>query len=212
MRLVPSETAHEQARPVRLPTLDVTLASGSPLRILDFDLETLAAGYADPNWVPDKIMVAAWSWVGEDTVTVVDCGKLGFFNREPRREMLAQLLEEIDKADVLTGHNIARFDLPVINAECMRLGLPVISQVKIEDTMRVRRSKGFKKGQDVLTELFRVPIKKQAMNWQEWQDAYEADGWEYVRSRCSSDVLAHKMLRIEMLAAGILKPITNWRA
>jgi hypothetical protein len=34
-------------------------------RILDFDIECVAAGYADPEWVPSHITAIAWSWVDE---------------------------------------------------------------------------------------------------------------------------------------------------
>src|SRR5690349_13816195 len=45
-----------------------------PKNILDFDVETIAAGFADPDWVPQKITCVAWSWVGEDTVHSRICG------------------------------------------------------------------------------------------------------------------------------------------
>ena len=44
-------------------------------RILDFDCETLAAGFADPEWVPNRITAIAWSWIGTDDVhtrTILD--------------------------------------------------------------------------------------------------------------------------------------------
>lgn len=181
------------------------------LRILDFDLETLAAGFADPDWVPQKVMVCAWSFVGEDKVHVTDCGKRGFFDAPPRVKMLKPLLDAINEADMLTGHNLIRFDLPVLNSECMRLGLPTLKPILVQDTMRLKRSKGFKKGQDNLSELLDVPIKKQAMSWQEWWQAYEENGWALARSRASSDVAAHKLMRVALIERNWLKPPIYWR-
>lgn len=126
--------------------------------------------------------------------------------------MLGPLLAEIQKADIVTGHNIARFDLPIINAECMRLDLTPITRVKVQDTMRVRRSKGFKKGQDNLGRLFKIENEKLALDWQAWQDAYDEDGWKTIRSRCESDVIMHKELRDAMITRNILRDSIIWRA
>ena len=181
------------------------------MAVLDFDLETLAAGFADPQWVPQKIMVCAWSWVGEDRVHSRTCGKEGFFDPEARAEMLYDLLTAIEDADMVTGHNLIRFDLPVLNSECLRLGMEPLRPVMVQDTMRLVKTKGFKKGQDNLSELLDVPIKKQSMTWQEWEQAYEEDGWKFAVSRCTSDVAAHKMMRATLIEKGWLKTPTMWR-
>lgn len=182
-------------------------------RILDFDIETVAAGFADPDWVPQKITCVAWSWVGSDEVESRICGPRGIFGQPGhRRIMLMPLLEAIAEADMVTGHNIERFDLPVINAECMRLGLDPIESVLVQDTMRVYRSKGFKKGQDNLGRLFRLQNEKMPLDWQAWQDGYDEDDWKTIRERAESDVLMHKELRVEMLRRDLLRKSRIWRA
>jgi DNA polymerase elongation subunit (family B) len=186
--------------------------TSSAQRILSFDVETVASGFADPEWVPQKITCVAWSWVGEDEVHVRDCGVQGLFHRPQRRvEMLRPLLDAMNEATMLTGHNILRFDLPVINAECLRLGLEPLGPFCVQDTMRVWKSKGFKKGQDNIGGLLKTPTKKQSMDWQQWEDAYEEKGWETIRSRASSDVQMHKEMRERMIARGMLRPPTTWR-
>jgi hypothetical protein len=181
--------------------------------VLDLDVETVAAGFADPAWVPQKITCVGWSWVGEDEVHSRICGPEGLFGDPNRRaQMLWPLIDAISNATMLTGHNLLRFDLPVINAECMRLGLEPINDVLVQDTIRVARSKGFKKGQDVLGAVFGVKDKKLALNWQDWQDAYDEAGWETVRERCESDIVMHKRLREKLLDAGILKEPVTWKA
>lgn len=201
------------------------------LRILDFDVETCAAGFADPQWVPQKITCVAWSWLGTGVVEHRICGPLGFFGRpELRREMLVPLLDAIAEADYVTGHNLERFDLGVINAECMRLDLPPIMSVTVQDTMRVLRSKGFKKGQDNLGRLFNTLEQKLSLDWQAWQEAYDEIGedaglakrllnpsaypevWPTIRERAVSDVIMHQQLRNEVLERGIMKKPRVWRA
>jgi hypothetical protein len=182
-------------------------------RVLDFDVETVASGFADPAWVPQKITCVAWSWVGSDRVESRICGPEGLFGKPERRaEMLRPLLAEIASAEMVTGHNLLRFDLKVINADCMRLGLEPIRNVLVEDTMRVLSSKGFKKGQDNLGKLFQLRNEKMALDWQGWQDAYDEDGWRDIIARAETDVIMHKELRLAMLERGIVKPPIRWRA
>jgi DNA polymerase elongation subunit (family B) len=191
----------------------VRLHNVGTARILDFDIETIAAGFADPDWVPQKITCVAWSWIGTDTVESRICGPSGIFGKpECRARMLAPLLAAIRAADMVTGHNIERFDLPIVNAEAMRLGLEPVRSVLVQDTMRMVRAKGFKKGQDTLGTMHRIPAEKLALDWQAWQDAYDEPGWLTVRERCESDVAMHKQLRLAQLEAGHLKPPRRWSA
>jgi DNA polymerase elongation subunit (family B) len=190
-----------------------SLGPSGPVKILDFDLETIAAGFADPEWVPQKITCVAWGWVGEEAVQSRICTPMGLFGQTHlRREMLAELLNVISSADMVTGHNIERFDLPVINAECMRLGLEPIRSVLSQDTKRLVKSKGFKKGQDNLGGLFKTEEQKMALDWQAWQLAYEEQGWTTVRERCESDVIMHKQLREKLIPLGYLRRPRVWRA
>lgn len=188
------------------------LRSVGRARILDFDIETVAAGFADPDWVPQKVTCVAWSWVGSDRVESRVCGPSGIFGKPARRAtMLAPLLKAIGEADMVTGHNIIRFDLPVLHAEVMRLGLPRMSPVMVQDTMRLARAKGFKKGQDNLETLFGTRQQKLSLNWQEWQDAYDEDGWRTIRDRAETDVTGHKQIRLELLERGYLQEPRTWR-
>jgi len=213
MRLVPSDDAAPRASvPVRLPTLEHVVQRIAP-RILDFDVETVAAGFADPDWVPQKITCVAWSWIGEDEVHSRICKPQGLYERPKlRARMLDELLSQIERADVLTGHNIARFDLPVINAECVRLGLRPIESALVEDTMKLVRAKGLKKGQDNLGRLLRTSGEKLALDWQAWQDAYEEPGWPTIIERAESDVRMHKEMRAILLERGLMRAPFTWTA
>lgn len=215
MRLVPAETPVETtAQPVRLPALVVPMTS-VPLRILDFDIETLAAGFDDPNWVPQKITCISASWVGDDEVHSWMVGQRGYWSRKARaRKVLKPFYRMLAEADMVTGHNIRRFDLGVFNAEAMRCGTEPIRHILAEDTMRVLRSKGFKKGLDNIAVELGVPGRKLALNWAEWDYAYEDPTWATVRERCESDVRLHKLVREEMRRRGWLRPsaVSTWRA
>lgn len=196
-----------RTRSFNLPAVTLTT---KPLKILDFDIETLAAGFADPNWVPQKITCVSWSWIGSDDVEVRVCGPMGFFKPELRRGMVEELVNQINKADVVTGHNIIRFDLPVLNSECLRLGLPPLNPVMAQDTMRIVKTKGFKKGQDNLGKLLETAEQKLSLDWQGWEDAYEEDGWQTIKDRCMSDVVMHKQVRSLMVEKEWIKSAKKW--
>jgi DNA polymerase elongation subunit (family B) len=189
------------------------LAHDRPLRVLDFDIETIAAGFADPDWVPQKVTCIAWSWIGSDEVNVMTCGGSRGLYEDPgmRRSMLVTFLRSYNRADMVTGHNLLRFDLPVLNADIMRLGLPPLGPVLVQDTMRIPRSKGFKKGQDNLAGLLETYERKLALDWQQWEEAYATEGWPVVKDRARSDVIMHKEMRAKLLERGMLKAPTTWR-
>lgn len=186
--------------------------AGSRLRVLDFDLETIAAGFADPQWVPQRVTVIAWSWIGSRAIehsTRLD-------GAEP---MLSRFLAAYDEADVVTGHNLLRFDLPVLNADLIRTGVGKLSAKRVEDTMRLPRTKGLKKGQDNLARLLRTRSRKMPLDWQAWDDGYEWDRliagerveWGIPIERCRSDVRQHKQLRSRLISEQLLAPSVVWR-
>lgn len=182
-------------------------------RILDFDIETVAAGFADPQWVPQKVTCVAWSWVGSDEVEALTCGgSAGLYEKPERRaRMLARFRRVFDEATMVTGHNLLRFDLPVLNADLIRLGLPPLGPVRVQDTMRIVRTKGLKKGLDNLSGMLKTLAKKEAKDWQEWEDAYAVPGWPEVISRARSDVALHKEVRAAMLERGLVRAPITWR-
>jgi len=180
-------------------------------RTLDFDLEAVASGYADPQWVPSTVTAWAFCWVDDPgSVQVEALSPASFYDVEARRRFLLPLLAAIEQADVVTGHNILRFDLPVLNAECMKLGLPSLEPVLAQDTIRLPRSKGFKKGQDNLAHALDVPEEKLPLNWAQWQAAYGEPDLATVKERCASDVLMHVEMRAAMRERGWLKPPRLW--
>ena len=83
--------------------------------------------------------------------------------------------------------------------------MPVLAQKPVIDTIKLRRSKGFKKGQDVMADVLDVPAEKKAMNWAQWQRAYATPGWPEVRERVSGDVIQHKLLLGRLLELGYLR-------
>lgn len=197
-------------RPSTLTKL-APLPPSTPLRVLDFDIETVAAGFADPQWVPNRTICWAYCWVGEKEAKVSALPVADFYNHEARAAFLRPLFDIIAEADVLTGHNIVRFDLPVLNAECMLLGLPTIGAKLVQDTIKLPKSKGFKKGQDNMSHALGVKEEKLPLSWAQWEAAYAEPDLATVKERCASDVLMHIQMREKMRQVGLLGPPRMWR-
>lgn len=189
----------------RLPRIGETTR-----RTLDFDTESVAAGFADPQWVPQTVTCWAYSWVDGDEVQVSALPVSDFYDLDARRGFLGPLLDAIEQADVVTGHNLVRHDLPLLNAQCLLLGLPTLRPVLVQDTMKFPRSKGWKKGQDNVSHALSVVEEKRSLNWAEWQAAYAEPDLATVKDRCASDVLMHKRMREAMRERGWLKPPRPW--
>lgn len=173
-------------------------------RILDFDIEARATGYGDPEWVPQEATCIAWSWVGSDAVETR-------IRLDGSYDMLAVFRARFEQADMVIGHNIRRFDLPVLNAEMLRHKLPPLPAKLSHDTLRdLTRTKGMKRDQENLGKHMRLTTEKMHLAWQDWQDAYAEPDWAGIRSRAAIDVRMHKEMWRKMRREGWLKPPRIW--
>lgn len=179
---------------------------------LDFDVETVAAGYADPAWVPSHVTAWAYSWTHQKKIHSAVLPVAQLFDREAKAEFIRPLLDALRAADVVTGHNIRRFDLPILLTESMRLpGLERLGPTLSQDTIKVGRTKGFKKGLDNLAELLETMTAKKALNWEQWDRAYGEGDLKTVRQRVRGDVKMHKEVRLQMRERGWLEAPRIWR-
>lgn len=179
--------------------------SAGRIRILDFDIEARATGYGDPEWVPQECTCIAWSWVGDSTVETR-------VRLNGARRMLAAFRKLWDEADVVLGHNIRKYDCPVLSAEMLRHDLPPLTPKLSQDTLRdMVRTKGMKRDLENLGKQLGLSVDKQHMAWADWQEGYAEPGWAGIRSRAASDVLIHKELWQEMRRRGWLKGPRVWQ-
>lgn len=163
----------------------------------------MAAGFADPAWVPVTVTAYAYSWCDQDTITVDALPVKHFYNPKKRARFLKPLWDALNEADVWTGHNILRFDLPVLDGEALKLGLPRLPPRLVQDTIGLRKIRA-KKGQDVLANVLGVHDEKLPLNWAEWEAAYGEKHLDTVKDRVAGDVKQHKALRLAMLERGWL--------
>src|SRR4051812_11930508 len=103
------------------------LTTESRVRILDFDVECRPLAWYGGDWVTKQPTAIAWKFIGEPGG--IGVAWIGASDRSSRvldeeRLMLLAFVDAYDSADVVTGHYIRGFDLPLINGALDRLCLP----------------------------------------------------------------------------------------
>lgn len=118
--------------------------------VLFLDLETAPSivvtfGRFNVNLSQDNVLkegnyllTAAWSWLGSETVYGMKLAPNSAIKGEDV-EIVAQLYEAIEEADIVIAHNSVKFDLPVIKTRLVANGFPPHKTVKIMDTLRMAK-------------------------------------------------------------------------
>lgn len=138
--------------------------------------------------------------------------------REAYLEWLRHVTEVFTSADMLTGHNINRFDLPLLQAQLIRHGLPLLPDLLTHDTMAMPRRRDASVSQESLINYvglkavcpIGMPIYKDHLSIPEWEDA--ALGWNdaILIERPMSDVHGHAHLRQVLIDKGYLGAPKTW--
>lgn len=179
------------------------------LSLLDFDLENRPLSYLGSDFTTAEITAIAASWVGDRKV---HCWLLTA-DRDSSMEMLSGFMELYEQADIVTGHNIRRHDLPILNGALLEAGLPQMRAKMSQDTYAdLKRRQGVSASQESLAAMLGVPAPKRHMTQVDWREANRLtdEGLSRTRERVIGDVIQHKHLREELLRIGWLKPPRVW--
>lgn len=186
------------------------------LRVLDFDCECRPIAWYGGDWVTKQPTAIAWKFIGErGKVEVAAIGE-SFDTRQTldeERAMLTRFREAYDEADIVTGHYIRGFDLPLLNGSLMRLGMPLLDTKLTQDTKGdLVRGHGISKSQANLGAMFELSHPKVGMNTALWAkgNMLLPDGIEATKKRVVGDVRQHVELRAKMLERGVLGPAKVW--
>lgn len=186
------------------------------VRILDFDIEVRPMAWYGGDWVTKQPTAIAWKFIGERSG--VHCALLGTSHdtRQTMAEEVAMLeafRKVYDQAEVVTGHYIRGFDLPILNARMMRHGLPMLAAKMTQDTKGdFARAQGMSKSQENLGAMFELEHPKVPMNTTLWEEAnaLTPKGIRATSHRVRGDVRQHIELRATMLARGYLGAPSVW--
>lgn len=180
------------------------------MRVLDFDVEARPLHWISGDYVSKEITAIAWAWVDQpDDVTCVLLGEVAPV------DMLTQFLAAYEHADMVTGHYIRGYDLPMVNGALTEYGLPSLPDKLSQDTkIDLVRRQGLSGSQENLGTMLGLNHPKIKMDQARWRSAnrLEADGLALARQRCIGDVRQHIEMRQRLLELGYLGPAVVWKS
>lgn len=175
------------------------LVEGQQLRVLDLDIETRRIGFHNAGrFAPDgcEPVILAAAWDGSDEVLTVSL-KPRWSERDAKR-IVRTFRDLYEEADMVTGHYIAKFDLPILNGACLEWGLPPLGQKLILDTkLDLPNVAGLSLSQENLSALKELTESKFHMNDNWWRKVARLtpEGLMLATERVVSDVFQHRALR-----------------
>lgn len=179
------------------------------LKILTFDIETRPLSFWYDGKPTAEITAIASAW--NNDITTMEVKLLG---RDEPTDILSSFVTRYNEADIVSGHFIRRFDLPMINGALMEYGMPQLLPKLTIDTKNDLRSKGdIPATQEFLSDLFGISIRKKHMGQQAWREGnrLHPDALKATEDRVTSDVLGNILLCNEMLERNLLKAPKIWR-
>ena len=186
------------------------------LKILDFDVECRPmAWYGD--WVTKEITAIAWRFLDEPEdhthSWIMTPSKTFEQHQNKKREGVLRFLKDYEKADMVTGHFIRGFDLPLINGTCIRLKVKPMKQKLSHDTKNdLITMQGLSKSQENLGAMLQLEHKKVLMNTMKWEIAntLSPEGRIHTKERVVGDVNQHIEFRQELIEREALLPPRLW--
>jgi DNA-binding transcriptional regulator YdaS (Cro superfamily) len=189
-----------------------------PQRILDFDLENRPLNYVGQDFTFSEITAIAWKFIGEPGPIEALClgepiGNPPYGVPLPFRTMLLGFMAAYIEADLVTGHNIIKHDLRILNGALLEEGLSPLPPKMVCDTyLHLKRKGGVSGSQESLAAMLGVRAPKVGMSQADWREANRLTpaGIALTRKRVTADVRQHIQLRKELLKRDWLHPARVW--
>jgi DNA polymerase elongation subunit (family B) len=189
-------------------------------RVIDFDFESRPL----------------WFWYEKPTAIITSVSYMEVIDGKPNHDSLTTRVADhstresyidfidwiarvLKGADILTGHNIDRFDLPLLQAQLMRHGREGLPAMLTQDTMRLPKRRDMSISQESLINYaalkatcpIGMPIYKHHLSIPEWEDSAMDWNNDLLIERPMSDVHGHVHLREVLIEKGYLAPPKTWR-
>ncbi len=191
--------------------MTLTVGFSAP-RVLDFDIETRPLGWYGGDFVHKEVTAIASAWIVDGEPVDLVVGLLTKRHQTPKT-MLKRFRQRYDEADLVTGHYIRGYDLPVLNGAMLEFDLGSLSAKNSHDTKLDRiKLQGLSSSQENLGGMLEVDAPKVQMNMADWRAAnrLSLDGLDRVRDRVAGDVIQHVLLRESLMDRGFLGPPRVW--
>lgn len=182
------------------------------LRILDFDCESRPLNFLGSDYTNDEVTVVAWKWIGDESDVQAEA-----LTPDPRSRarMLRAFRGVYDAADLVVGHNIRKFDLPLLSGMCVEADLGPLGSKLASDTLLDLPKMGtaVSRSQRNLADLLGVEVEKVDMTAPAWREANRLTktGITKAIERACFDVLQNVAVREALIARGLLGSPRVWR-
>lgn len=170
----------------------------APSKVLIFDIECRPTAWFGGDYVGKSITAAAWAWLDEAEPHSVVLDR----DMESTGLIMEGIVEAIESADLVVGHYIRGFDLPVLSGELETLGWAPFEPMLTIDTKTDRfKSMGISQSLENLVSRYELEHAKVPMSEPRWA---EHNLWqtprsvEWVRQRVEGDVVSTKELYVAM--------------
>lgn len=180
-----------------------------PMRVLDFDVEARPLHWISGDYVSKEITAIAWAWC--DAPERVTCYLLG---ETDAVTMLQAFCAAYQQADMVTGHFIRGYDLPMVNGALTEYQLPTLPDKLSQDTkIDLVRRQGLSGSQENIGVMLGLEREKVKMDQRSWRDANRLtpEGLEKTRKRVVGDVQQHIEMRERLLRLGYLGAPVLWK-
>jgi hypothetical protein len=180
------------------------------MRVLDFDVEARPLHWISGDYVSKEITAIAWAWC--DAPQDVTCYLLG--ETDPIA-MLGAFRAAYEAADMVTGHFIRGYDLPMVNGALTEYQMPALADKLTQDTkLDLVRRQGLSGSQENLGAMLNLENPKVKMDQAKWRSANRLtpEGLVAVRERVTGDVKQHIEMRRRLLELGYLGPAVVWKS
>lgn len=176
-----------------------------PVSILDFDCESRPLSYLGNDFTTAEITAIACSFGLDDTMY---CWLLG---RHSPEFMLEEFVKQYDRADIVTGHYIRRFDLPLINGALLEHHMrPLKPKLTIDTKMDLVPIHDLSKSQESLGDIVGTVYEKIHMSQMDWREANRLKRIEAAQKRVTNDVRQHQEMRLALVKLGMLTAPKVW--
>lgn len=178
-------------------------------KILCFDLEARPLSWINQDFVSKEVTAIAARFVGEKKTY---CWLLG--EDEPE-DMIEGFLELYNQADMITGHYIRSYDLPLFNSFLTEYGYsPLPSKLSHDTKNDLLKRQGTSNSQENLADMLGVESGKVKMTQSDWREANRLypSGIQKTKRRVIGDIDQHIELRAKLLEQGMLGPPKVWKS
>lgn len=181
-------------------------------RVLDFDMEARPLGWLGGDFVHKEVTAIGWAFIEDGHPVDLECAQI---TRDARshKKMLRRFREVWEEADVVTGHYIRGFDLPLLNGALIEFDVPRLDAKLTHDTkLDLVKHNGMSKSQENLSAMHDLDKPKVSMDVPKWREANRLTkkGLALTEERVLGDVVQHVELREWMLEMGMLGAPKLW--